>query len=433
MSPSRPRRARASPSSPKADTPRPESAAEIDLRALTSAAGDVILVADYDGRFVRVSATDTTLLYRPAAELIGHTVHEVFPQPQADAFLGIIRRALEIRQPVNYEYDLQVGGDEHWFAATAIPMLEDQVLWIARDITERRQMENISEDQRAILELIASGSPFQQILETLARAVETRLPGAMCSIAILDAESQRLRLALALSLPEEFVGGLDGLPIGPQAGSCGTAAFRGETVIVSDIKHDELWADYREAALAHGLRACWSKPAFSSAGKVLGTIAFYFREPRSPGPYELRLIDTTAHLASIIIQRHEAEEAERERVSALQHTYLYLRFPIRWPPPFRRGHVIRWPLAGADRLSAPQRSHLHCGPRGQNHRCARHASASALRRRPSRVERGDYRPAIKDRAEGGGCDERGLSGPAHRPRIRTANVDSVSRSGGDCH
>src|SRR5258706_6229029 len=96
---------------------------------------------------------------------------------------------------------------------------------------------------------------------------------------------------------------MDGIVIDPCVGSCGTVAYRGEPVSVSDIATDPLWADFRELALAHGLRACWSTPILSSAGSVLGTFAIYYREPRSPNPKESTLIDRITHLASIAIER----------------------------------------------------------------------------------------------------------------------------------
>jgi C4-dicarboxylate-specific signal transduction histidine kinase len=100
--------------------------------------------------------------------------------------------------------------------------------------------------------------------------------------------------------------------IGPSVGSCGTAAYCAKPVIVSDIAADSLWADYRDLALAHGLRACWSTPILSSEGKVLGTFATYYREPRNPTPQDHHVIERISHLASIAIEGEQAEEALRQ-------------------------------------------------------------------------------------------------------------------------
>jgi FOG: GAF domain len=106
---------------------------------------------------------------------------------------------------------------------------------------------------------------------------------------------------------------MENLPIGPCAGSCGTAAYRGSPVIVSDIATDPLWdvPEHRTSALKHGLRASWSNPVLSSTGKVLGTFCMYYRETRSPNPQDLELIDLATDLVRIAIERDRAEGALR--------------------------------------------------------------------------------------------------------------------------
>jgi PAS domain S-box-containing protein len=126
----------------------------------------------------------------------------------------------------------------------------------------------------------------------------------------LDPNANRLRHGAAPSLPIPYNEAIDGLVIGPSVGSCGTAAYRAEPVIVSDIATDPLWSDFRGLALAHGLQACWSTPILSSARSVLGTFAIYYREPRSPTPQEQNLIEQITHLASIAVEREQAEEAQ---------------------------------------------------------------------------------------------------------------------------
>ena len=110
------------------------------------------------------------------------------------------------------------------------------------------------------------------------------------------------------------------LRVGPQVGSCGTAAFLRQAVIVSDIATDPLFdlADYRDQALSHGLRAAWSQPLISKDDEVLGTFAMYYTEPRSPGLGDLRLIEGAAHVAMIAIQRDRAQ-------TALQRTHQELK------------------------------------------------------------------------------------------------------------
>jgi C4-dicarboxylate-specific signal transduction histidine kinase len=113
-------------------------------------------------------------------------------------------------------------------------------------------------------------------------------------------------------LPIPYTQAIDGAAIGPSAGSCGTAAYRAQRVIVSDIATDPLWADYRDLALPHGLRACWSTPILSSEGSVLGTFATYYREPHIPTAQEHHVVERVTHLASIAIEGEQAEEALRQ-------------------------------------------------------------------------------------------------------------------------
>jgi GAF domain-containing protein len=133
----------------------------------------------------------------------------------------------------------------------------------------------------------------------------------LCSILLLDDEG-RLRYGAAPSLPPDYNRAADGIPIGPRMGSCGTAAYRRETVIVSDIASDPLWDGHRDVALPHGLRACWSTPILAQDGTVLGTFAMYYREPRDPTLHEMEVIRGAGQLAGMAIEGVRAEEALRE-------------------------------------------------------------------------------------------------------------------------
>src|SRR5439155_21607722 len=158
---------------------------------------------------------------------------------------------------------------------------------------------------------MSRGESLPVILTALCQTVEAVSEGLLCSILLVDTDGVHMRHGAASSLPEPYVRAIDGLPIGPTAGSCGTAAFRREVVIVSDIAQDPLWTSYRELALPHGLRACWSTPIFSNSGAVLGTFAMYYRTSRLPTAAERDLVERSVYLASIAIQRQRASDAER--------------------------------------------------------------------------------------------------------------------------
>ncbi|HWH68132.1 MAG TPA: GAF domain-containing protein, partial [Candidatus Sulfotelmatobacter sp.] len=179
--------------------------------------------------------------------------------------------------------------------------------------SERRQAEQLRAGEHRLLELIANRSPLESILASLTQFIEAQAPGMLCSVLLLDREGLHLRHGAAPSLPAAYVRAIEGSPIGPQAGSCGTAAFRKEPVFVADIRVDPLWVNYRELAARHGLRACWSVPILSPANQVLGTFAMYYHEPRRPSPAELQLIASAANLAKIALEHQRAEDALREK------------------------------------------------------------------------------------------------------------------------
>ena len=179
------------------------------------------------------------------------------------------------------------------------------------------RMVHLALGQNRILEQIATGVPLGETLDTLLRFLEEDSPEMWCSILLLDEDGMHLRHAAAPSLPPQYWSAIDGSAIGPKAGSCGTAAYRQEPVVVSDIETDPLWEDYRELARPHGLRACWSTPIKNAKGQVLGTFAMYFRRAASPEPLHRRLIEVALHVAAIAIGKDRRENELRRLTSAL--------------------------------------------------------------------------------------------------------------------
>jgi PAS domain S-box-containing protein len=179
------------------------------------------------------------------------------------------------------------------------------------DITARKRAEALLAGEKRLLEMVARGDSLAGILDALCRLVEELASGCLSSILLLEPNGNNLRYGAAPNLPKAYIDAIDGSVIGPAVGSCGTAAYRAKPVIVSDIATDPLWTNYRDIALPHGLRACWSTPILSSEGKVLGTFAIYYREPRAPTPQQLEIIEQITDLASIALERRRAEEALR--------------------------------------------------------------------------------------------------------------------------
>ena len=187
--------------------------------------------------------------------------------------------------------------------------------------------------ERDVLERIAGGAPLTDVLERIVRLVEGQAPGMACSILLVDREQQCVRAGAAPSLPAAFTRAIDGTAIGPEAGSCGTAAFLGERVVVEDIAVHPYWAAYRHLALPHGLRACWSSPIFSTKREVLGTFAMYYREPRGPSPHEVAWVDAATHLAAVALGHEAAAQALRRsethyrRIADTAHEGIWLLDP----------------------------------------------------------------------------------------------------------
>lgn len=182
------------------------------------------------------------------------------------------------------------------------------------DVTDRKRQERLLSGQRQVLELLAQGGSLTSVLTLLIQVIEAQSPGMLGSVLLLEGE--HLYHGAAPSLPEGFFQAAHGIQIGPQVGSCGTAAYRREPVIVADIATDPLWAEIRDLPLGYGLRSCWSMPISSKNGEILGTFAMYYREAKSPTVRDWELVDRAIHLAGLAIERKriEAQLCQYQRV-----------------------------------------------------------------------------------------------------------------------
>jgi PAS domain S-box-containing protein len=239
--------------------------------------------------------------------------------------------SLATAQPFEDEIRLRraADGQYRWFLSRGSPLEDEQgniIKWfgVLSDIEDRKRAEALLAGEKRILEMVAKGDSLPEILDSLCRLVEEQASGALASILLVD--GSRLRHGGAPSLPKAYTEAVDGIVIGPSTGSCGTSAYRGEQVIVADIATDPLWTDFREAALPHSLRACWSTPIFSSEGKVIATFAMYYQEPRSPSPRDQEIIEQITHLSGVAIERNltfeqlQRSEAYLAEAQKLSHT-----------------------------------------------------------------------------------------------------------------
>jgi two-component system, LuxR family, sensor kinase FixL len=167
--------------------------------------------------------------------------------------------------------------------------------------------------QTRVLEMVAANAPLPEVLTHLVLLMEAQAEGMLCSILVLTADGMRVRHGAAPSLPEAYVNAVNGAPIGPRNGSCGTAMYLKRPVVVTDVMTDPLWIDYRDLAEICGLRACWSTPIFSHQGDVIGSFAMYRQEQRGPNAEEAHLTQIATHIAGIAIERQRVQETLRER------------------------------------------------------------------------------------------------------------------------
>lgn len=188
-------------------------------------------------------------------------------------------------------------------------------------VAEKKE-EDFRVEQSLILQMIAANKPLSEILKRMVLMIEAQAPGMLCSVLLLSDDGDHVRHGAAPSLPEDYVKAIDGAPIGPKNGSCGTAMYRGEPVFVTDIFTDPLWDDYRELAAGSGLRACWSTPILSGRGKVLGSFAMYYREPRKPTGSEAGLTEVATRIAGLAIEHQAGREIlARTQAELAQATY----------------------------------------------------------------------------------------------------------------
>src|SRR6266705_1613080 len=293
--------------------------AETDLRTseqkyrdLIDASPDAICVLDADSKCVLVNPAGVELAGRPEEELVGSSITDTYVAEELHLFRDRIDK-LKAEGSFRFERKFLRKNGEVIPVEISLSALRGQHYQaIIRDISQRKRREALLAGENRVLEMVAKGDSLSDILDNLCLLVEEQSSGVLASILLMDPNGKQLRHGAAPNLPKAYTEAIDGAFIGPAVGSCGTAAYRAEQVIVSNIATDPLWDAFRDLALSHSLLACWSTPIFSSEGKVTETFAMYYPEPRSPSPREQDTIKHITYLAGVAIQRKLAEVARRE-------------------------------------------------------------------------------------------------------------------------
>ncbi|SDI59988.1 EAL domain-containing protein [Pseudomonas panipatensis] len=284
---------------------------QMDVLSLAANETDnAVIVTDHDGCILYVNGGFSRMFGWTRAQAVGHYPSELLQVPKASAARWRLAGAGLFR---GEELVRDLHGHPLWCSVVANPIFDTRgkpthSVMLLTDITRTKMHEVL---QNKVLEALVREEPLVQVMDLVCREVERIAPEVKASILRVD-EQGRVHPLAAPSLPQAYSQALEGVLIGPSAGSCGTAAYRGEPVLVSDIARDPLWADYRHLALPLGLLACWSSPIKNSDGRVVGTFAFYYQQCRGPDELHQRLVDLSLHLCALALEREAARAHIRQ-------------------------------------------------------------------------------------------------------------------------
>lgn len=325
-------------------------------------------IKDAGGRYVAINDRAAAFFGFPKAGLIGRTDLEIFPFETAETLRADDRQVLQSGQAISKEISMTHRDAEHFLLVNKRAVTIQGAAYVigaSVNITERKLMERRLDDERFILRMIARGDALTEILDTICVRVERYLHGGLASVLLLDDDRLHLRHGAAPGLPPAYSQAIDGIEIGPLAGSCGTAAFVRRPVFVEDIIVDTRWDAWRDLAARHDLRACWSSPILAADHQTLGTFAIYYRTPRRPSAYELELLDSITSLAAIAIERARSTEqlhrmATMDQLTGIPNRRHFLTLGRR---EVERGHRSGLPLTlcmiDVDKFKAVNDTHGH--------------------------------------------------------------------------
>ncbi|GFO68863.1 hypothetical protein GMLC_24420 [Geomonas limicola] len=292
-------------------------AAQID------AASEAILLLDLEGRLTQFNHALCSMTGYSPDELLGRRLHEIEPREYAQRVNENLAQ-LQASGKASFESAYLTKGGKVVPIEVTCRVMESQgrevVLSIARDITQRKRDQLREQTRRDLLEQIASGVALDEVLEGIVRFAEQELPGALFSVLLADERGERLCRGGEPSLPPVPQLAGDATLSAEGTGSCGNTAYLKERVVIDDIAAHPYWKEFQPAHAA-GLKSCWSEPVLSADGELLGALAIYHREVRSPSDEEISLIVSAAHLASIAIGRVRGEERRRSLEEQLRQAH----------------------------------------------------------------------------------------------------------------
>lgn len=286
---------------------------------LASRSDAAVVISDSKSRVVYANEGFTRAFGWELGDIIGRSVPDLLANQPSGDFLVNLRGELRAGRTVKAEQIIMgKEGHRYWTKIICNPVMDAEGQWqyttfVLLDITSTKIHEVLN---NRVLEAMARDLPLVEVLEMVCEEVERIAPEIRASILEIDAMGS-LRSLAGPSLPESYSTRLNGVVIGPKAGSCGTAAWRKEPVLVTDIATDPLWDDYRHLILPLGYNCCWSTPILDKDGRVMGTFAFYYREygPYVASPFHHLLVQACTYLCALAMER----ERTRQRIRQLAY------------------------------------------------------------------------------------------------------------------
>jgi PAS domain S-box-containing protein len=272
-----------------------------------------IWVINENNKTIYVNKIIANMLGYPPENFLGKEISDFMKKNEA---LELNKKIASRKDGVSEQHEarfISSSGTSIWISAFCNPIYDVNGKYIGSiglisDINEQRRNEIILAAQKNVFEILLKGGTLKEALNQLLLSIEILVEGVLASILLLDEDGERLLSGASLHLPEDFNRSINGSHIGPDAGSCGTAAYLDELIITPDIDHDPLWKDYKHLADKHGLKACWSNPIQAGDGSVLGTFAMYFKEVRQPTAFELNLVKSVTSAAALSIEHTKLYE-----------------------------------------------------------------------------------------------------------------------------
>lgn len=287
-------------------------------------------MVDYEtSKFLEVNQSLLKSLNYTKEEIVNLTSHDITPNEY---------KKLEKKQiqdlnitgrfgPIEKEY-IKKDGTKFPIIINGFSFIHtdnNRVVWcIIEDITEKKQYEIIYNDNKKLLEYIAVENSLQKVLDKIVYLAEKRNPEITCSILLLDETKQHLFTGSAPSLPEFYNDAINGIKIGEKVGSCASAAYKKQRVIIENINTHENWKDFLDLTKKANLHACWSQPIISSQNEILGTFAIYNNVIKTPNTFMLNLIETYANIAAKAIEKNRYSEIIQKNTKELEEKTLLL-------------------------------------------------------------------------------------------------------------